>query len=152
MNTDLMFSSKSDNWSTPKDFYDKLNREFNFTFDPCPLGLTINEYDADGNLTRSDTIPRFDGLSLSWNGSIFINPPYSNIRVFLEKGINSVLYGNATVCVFLVPARTDTKWFHELIYLHEGWEVRFIKGRLKFGDGKNSAPFPSMLCIYRGVA
>lgn len=133
MNTELMFSSKTDNWSTPQDFYNKLNEEFSFTFDPCPLNST------------------FDGLSLSWNGSIFINPPYSNIRRFLEKGIEEVNVGNAKVCVFLVPARTDTKWFHDLV-LGNAMGIRFIKGRLKFGDGKNSAPFPSMLCILRGAA
>lgn len=133
----VLFSSKSDNWSTPADFYNELHHEFNFTFDPCPLNAT------------------FDGLSLSWNGNIFINPPYSNIRPFLEKGIAEVNCGNANVCVFLIPARTDTRWFHDLIYqfgtFRSGWSVRFLKGRLKFGDSKNSAPFPSMVCIYRGV-
>jgi site-specific DNA-methyltransferase (adenine-specific) len=129
MNNALMFSKKSDNWATPKDFYNKLNEEFNFNFDPCPL--------------NSD----FNGLTINWKGNVFINPPYSNIRAFLEKGIEEVNNGNSNVCVFLIPSRTDTKWFHDLIYNKA--EIRFIKGRLKFGEGKNSAPFPSMIVIFR---
>jgi len=129
MNVDLMFSKKTDDWSTPKDFYQELDKEFNFDFDPCPL--------------RSTT----DGLSIDWNGSVFINPPYSNIKAFLEKGITELSKGNAKQLVYLVPARTDTKWFHDLVYNKS--EIRFIKGRLKFGDSKNSAPFPSMLIIFK---
>lgn len=129
MNTELMFSKKTDDWSTPKELYNKLNNEFNFTFDPCPL--------------RSEE----DGLNIDWVGNIFINPPYSNIKGFLEKGLNELKKGNANVLVYLVPARTDTKWFHE--YVYNKAEIRFIKGRLKFGDSKNSAPFPSMLVIIK---
>ena len=93
-----MFSHKSDDWSTPKDLYEALNEEFHFTFDPCPL--------------RSE----FDGLDIPWIGSIFVNPPYSNIKSFLSKGANELHEGNAKVIVYLVPARTDTKWFHEYVY------------------------------------
>ena len=128
MNTNLMFSKKSDNWSTPHDFYNQLNNKFSFTYDPCPLNAN------------------FDGLYTEWKGNIFINPPYSNIRQFIEKGISELNKGNAKLLVYLVPARTDTKWFHELCYGKS--ELHFIKGRLKFGDGKNSAPFPSMLVIF----
>lgn len=137
MNTDLIFSSKSDHWATPTDFYKQLDTEFNFTFDPCPLNSTFN------------------GLTINWYGNIYINPPYSNIRPFLEKGIKEFNKGNAKVLVFLIPARTDTRYFHDIIYdththkPRENWEIRFIKGRLKFGDSKNSAPFPSMLAILR---
>lgn len=131
MNNEILFSQKTDDWSTPKDFYNKLNREFNFDFDPCPL--------------RSED----DGLLVDWMGNIFINPPYSNVAPFLAKGLDQLEIGNAKVLVYLLAARTDTKWFHNYIYNNPRAEVRFIKGRLKFGESKNSAPFPSMLVIFR---
>lgn len=125
-----LFSKKSDNWSTPKEFYSKLDAEFKFDYDPCPLNATYNALED----------------YICWGGRVFINPPYSNIRAFLEKGLQELKKGNAELLVYLIPARTDTKWFHDLIYGKA--EIRFIKGRLKFGDSKNSAPFPSMLVIY----
>lgn len=124
-----LFSKATDDWSTPPAFYAELNKEFNFNFDPCPL----------------DSV--FDGLLVEWRGNIFVNPPYSNIRAFLEKGLVEKQAGHINWLVFLIPARTDTRWFHDLVYNKA--ELRFIKGRLKFGDAKNSAPFPSMLAIYR---
>lgn len=131
MNTDLLFSHKTDNWSTPKWLFDELDSEFHFDMDPCPL--------------RSLT----DGLDKSWLGNIFVNPPYSNIKAFLEKSWEERDKGNAKTVVFLLASRTDTKWFHEYIYHNPSCEIRFIKGRLKFGDNKNSAPFPSMIVIFR---
>ena len=134
----IMFSSKTDNWATPPDLYTELNKEFQFSFDPCPLH------------------PTFNGLDVDWYGNIFINPPYSAIASFLEKGLEEMDKGHTNLLVYLVPARTDTRWFHNYIYDEYTWnyknicEVRFLKGRLKFGNSKNSAPFPSMLCIFRG--
>lgn len=128
---DVLFSSKSDDWSTPIDFYTKLNNEFNFNFDPCPLKSSIN------------------GLNISWNGNVFINPPYSNIEQFIKKGFYEFATGRSKTLVYLIPARTDTKWFHTYIYMNPLVEIRFIKGRLKFGNSKNSAPFPSMLIILK---
>ena len=126
-----LFSNKSDNWATPKDFYNELNEEFKFNkFDPCPIK------------------PSFNGLKEDWIGNVFINPPYSNIRAWIEKGLNELKKGNVNLLVYLVPARTDTRWFHDLVYGKA--ELRFIKGRLKFGDQKNSAPFPSMIIIFKG--
>lgn len=126
----ILFSKKSDSWATPKDFYDELNEEFHFNkFDPCPIN------------------PKFDGLKENWIGRIFINPPYSNVAEWIQKGIIEMHKGNADLLVYLVPARTDTKWFHEKVYGKA--ELRFIKGRLKFGDQNNSAPFPSMLVIFK---
>ena len=125
-----LFSKKSDHWATPKEFYLKLDAEFNFTLDPCPLNA-IHDALAD---------------SYQWGGRVFINPPYSNIHAFLKKGLQEIKKGNAELLVYLIPARTDTKWFHDLVYGKA--EIRFIKGRLKFGDSKNSSPFPSMLVIY----
>ncbi len=131
MNKEVLFSSKTDNWSTPKDLYNSLNNEFNFDFDPCPL--------------RS----KEDGLEIDWKGNIFINPPYSNVAPFLEKGVEELNKGNAKVLVYLLASRTDVKWFHKYIYNKPNVEIRFIKGRLHFGDSKNSAPFPSMIVIFR---
>ena len=125
----VVFSSQSDHWSTPALLYEALNREFLFTFDPCPL--------------RSDA----DGLAVNWPGRVFINPPYSNIRAFIEKGLLE-LRKNADLLVYLVPSRTDTRWMHDLV-LPRASEIRFIRGRLKFGESKNSAPFPSMLCVFK---
>jgi site-specific DNA-methyltransferase (adenine-specific) len=131
MNKEVLFSSNTDNWSTPKWLFEELNNEFHFDMDPCPL--------------RSLT----DGLDKPWPGNIFINPPYSNITTFLEKGKQEMDNGNSQVQVFLLASRTDTKWFHKYIYKKDNVEIRFIKGRLKFGDSINSAPFPSMIVIFK---
>jgi site-specific DNA-methyltransferase (adenine-specific) len=84
-----------------------------------------------------------------WNGRVFCNPPYSNIRDFLEKGRNEIEAGRAEVVVYLLPARTGTRWFHDLI-LHRG-EIRFLRGRLRFGDASNVAPFDSMVVVFRAT-
>jgi len=126
-----LFSSKSDHWRTPIAFRKKLTKEFGRLYDPCP-------YHA-----------KFDGLNRDWRGRLFINPPYSEIKQWVQKASFSVDTGKAKLIVMLLPARTDTKWFHEHIYQAQRREVRFIKGRLKFGGSKNSAPFPSMLVIFR---
>ena len=128
MTSDVLFSKKTDHWATPTDLYNELNNEFHFTFDPCPLHA------------------KFDGLNIDWGTSVFVNPPYSNITSFLEKA-HKELHKQSKIIVFLVPSRTDTKWFHNFVY-HQA-ELRFIKGRLKFGMSKNSAPFPSMICIFK---
>ena len=140
MNKELMFSSKTDMWSTPQEFYDKLNDEFNFTLDPC---ATENNAKCDNFFTVDD-----DGLKQDWSGNIvFCNPPYGRaIKDWVKKSYEESLKTNTTV-VMLIPSRTDTIYFHEFIYGKA--EIRFIKGRLKFGDAKNSAPFPSIVVIYR---
>jgi site-specific DNA-methyltransferase (adenine-specific) len=131
MDTRALFSSASEEWSTPLDVYDALDAEFNFDFDPYPLGGMV-----DG------TAPLF----VQWRGKrVFCNPPYGpGLRSFLERALE------ADIAVFLIPARTDTRWFHEIV-LPYAKEIRFIKGRLKFGDSKNSAPFPSMIVIFQGA-
>lgn len=125
----VLFSSQSVHWPTPKGVYDELNTEFQFDFDPCPLG----ESEADG------AAPLFT----AWKGKrVFCNPPYNQgIAAFLERA------QEADVAVFLLPARTDTRWFHNLILPHAK-EIRFVKGRLKFGDAKNTAPFPSVIVVF----
>ena len=141
-NIKACLSSKDMTWSTPQDFFDELNKEFNFTLDPC----------ADKENAKCDLFytEEDDGLSLNWLGNIvFCNPPYGRaIKDWVQKcSEESKKIG--TKVVMLIPARTDTKYFHEYIYNKENVEIRFIKGRLKFGDGKGSAPFPSMLVIFK---
>lgn len=135
----VLFSSNSDEWSTPQDLFDELDAEFHFTLDPC---ATKQNAKCKKLYTAED-----DGLEKSWGGcSVFVNPPYSKIGQWVLKCYYEAQNDN-TVVVMLIPARTDTRWFHDYIY-HRA-EVRFIKGRLKFGDSKNSAPFPSMIVIFR---
>lgn len=140
MNTDVMFSSKTDEWATPIDFYNKLNEEFHFDLDPC-----ANEYNH--KCKKYFTI-RDNGIMQSWAGyKVFCNPPYGReIGRWVEKAYKTnKKYGN--LVVMLVPARTDTRWFHEFIY-HKA-EIRFIQGRLKFSGAKFNAPFPCMVVIYK---
>ena len=139
MNNELMFSSKTDLWSTPNDFFDKLNDEFNFTLDPCSTHENAKCYK---HFTEEE-----NGLLQDWgNEVVFCNPPYGRqIKDWVKKSYEESQKGNTTV-VMLIPARTDTIYFHEYIY-HKA-EIRFIKGRLKFGNAKNSAPFPSMVVIF----
>lgn len=128
------FSSASDNWATPQDFFDKLNEEFSFTLDVCA--------DEQNHKTQNYFSKEQDGLAQEWYGTVWMNPPYGReIGKWMKKAYES----NAKV-VCLVPARTDTAWWHD--YAAKG-EVRFIRGRLKFGNSKNSAPFPSAVVIFR---
>ena len=141
MNTDVMFSSATDNWSTPQDFFDKLNDEFHFTLDVC---ADENNHKCEHYYTKE-----IDGLSRPWIGTVWCNPPYGRkIGEWVRRAYISSQIGSATV-VMLLPARTDTRWFHDYIYNKSNTEIRFIKGRLKFGGCKNSAPFPSMVVIFR---
>lgn len=134
-----LFSSATNEWPTPQAFFDRLNNKFNFTLDPC---ATDENHKCPTYYTIKD-----DGLKQDWkHHAVFCNPPYGReIGDWAKKSYFASLAG-ATV-VLLVPARTDTKWFHDWVY--EKAELQFIKGRLKFGDGKGSAPFPSLLAIYR---
>ena len=135
-----MFSSSSNEWATPQDFFDKLNEEFNFTLDPC---ATHKNYKCDKYYTIQD-----DGLKQNWSGeTVFCNPPYGRaIKDWVKKCYEESKNPNTTV-VMLIPSRTDTTYFHDYIYGKA--EIRFIKGRLKFGDSKSPAPFPSMVVIFR---
>ena len=124
-----LFTSASQHWATPKELYDELDKEFHFNDDPCPLN-------GQG------------GLSRMWGSSTFCNPPYGKeITVWLfEACAQSRFRGITVVC--LVPSRTDTRWWHD--YCMKASEIRFLRGRLKFGGAKNSAPFPSAIVIFRG--
>ena len=136
-----LFTSNSDEWATPQDVYDMLDKEFNFDLDPC---ATEENHKCEKYYTTET-----DGLLKEWGGyRVFCNPPYSNIAAWVEKAFRETRNDN-TLVVLLIPARTDTRYFHDFIY--QRTEIRFIKGRLKFGDSKNSAPFPSMVVIFRGA-
>ena len=139
MNTELMFSSKTDLWETPQDLFDKLNNEFQFTLDVC---ATPENAKCDKFYTKEQ-----DGLKHPWKGTVWCNPPYGRgIGQWARRALFASVSG-ATV-VMLLPARTDTKWFHDYIYKRNNVEIRFIRGRLKFGGSKNSAPFPSMVVVF----
>lgn len=135
----IHFSSKSNEWATPQDFFNKIQEEFKLTLDVCATNENHKLWDW---FTEED-----DGLSQSWDGwRCWCNPPYGReIGKWVKKA--SEARGGVVVC--LLPARTDTKYFHEYIYQKPNVEVRFLKGRLKFGGSKNSAPFPSMLVIFK---
>lgn len=141
MNTKAMFSSKTDQWATPQWFFDELNKEFGFTLDPCAdeFNHKCNRY-----FTKEQ-----NGLAQDWSGeTVFCNPPYGReIPLWVKKCFDEVHLGNCHCAVMLIPSRTDTQWFHKYIYKQA--EIRFIKGRLKFGDSTNSAPFPSMVVVFR---
>ncbi len=141
MNTDVMFSSKTDQWETPQNLFNKLNKEFDFTLDPCA--------DENNHKCKKYYTKEIDGLSQCWEGErVFCNPPYGReIGAWVRKCYLHSKDGDG-VAVMLVPARTDTKWFHEYIYNKPYVEIRFLKGRLKFGRSKNPAPFPSMIVIF----
>ena len=139
-NLDVMYSSKSDEWTTPDDFFKELDKEFNFNLDAAAS-------DENHKCSNYFTMQQ-DGLTQNWGGCrVFINPPYSQIDKWVAKAFYETKQDN-TLVVMLIPSRTDTRYFHNYIYGRT--EIRFVKGRLKFGDGKNIAPFPSMLVIFRG--
>lgn len=141
MNTDVMFSRNSQDWETPQDFFNKLDLEFHFTLDPCA---------SDFNHKCAKYYTKIDnGLTQCWeNETVFCNPPYGKeLSNWVQKCFEEVYCRKCPCAVLLIPARTDTKWFHS--YINHKAEIRFIRGRLKFGNSKNSAPFPSMLVIYK---
>lgn len=130
------FSSKTDLHATPQDFFDTLNEEFKFKTDVCAL--------PDNAKCESFFTPEQDGLKQAWTGVCWMNPPYGReIGFWMKKAYESMLEGATVVC--LVPSRTDTRWWHD--YAMKG-QIRFIKGRLKFGQAKNPAPFPSAIVIF----
>ena len=139
MNTEVMFSSKSDLWGTPQEFFNALDNEFGFGLDVCatPENAKCSAYYT----------PEQDGLSQPWDGVVWCNPPYGkNIGKWVQKAHDENRRNNNYI-VMLLPARTDTRWFHN--YILGKAEIRFIRGRLKFVGSKNSAPFPSMVVVFR---
>lgn len=130
------YSSATDEWATPQDFFDTVNAEFVFDLDVCAL-------DSSAKCSRYFT-PESDGLAQTWDGTVWMNPPYGDAIVhWVRKAWESAQAGATVVC--LVPARTDTGWFQD--YCIDQGEVRFIRGRLRFGTADASAPFPSALVV-----
>ena len=125
-----LMSSMTDEWRTPQSLFNQLDKEFNFDSDSCPM---------KNKPLKKDLI--------LWGERTFVNPPYSDIshwvKICYQRGQRGFLV------VMLIPSRTDTKWWHD--YVMKADEIRFIKGRLKFNDGKGSAPFPSAVVIFRGL-
>lgn len=133
----IHFSSKTDLWATPQDLFDKLNAKYKFTLDVCAVAEN----------TKCDVwfTPEIDGLAQNWGKDIcWMNPPYGRqIIQWMKKAYESSLCGATVVC--LVPSRTDTRWWHE--YAIKG-QIEFLRGRLKFGGHKDSAPFPSAIVVF----
>jgi len=133
------FSSTSGEWDTPQAFYDKLNRGFDFTLDPCatPASAKCKKYFTEQQ----------NGLAQDWSGHrVFVNPPYGRaIGEWIKKGYKESKQHN-TVVVMLVPSRTDTKWWHD--YVMKAKEIHLVRGRLKFGRADNAAPFPSAVVVF----
>ena len=136
MNTELMFSSKTDLWETPQELFDKYDEIYRFETDVCAL--------PENAKCKRFFTPEMDRLKQEWSGVCWCNPPYGRqIGKWVEKAVKSF----ATV-VMLLPARTDTKWFHDWCLPYG--KIEFLRGRLKFGGCDNSAPFPSMIVIFEG--
>lgn len=140
MNKELMFSSATDQWATPQDFFDRLDEYFAFDLDVCA--------DASNAKCKHYFTEKQNGLNQPWGGVCWMNPPYGRtIGQWVKKAAEEAEKTGVTV-VCLLPARTDTKWFHD--YCAPLGAVWFVRGRLKFGDSKNSAPFPSMVVVFDG--
>lgn len=156
-----MFSKASDEWATPQDYFDALHAEFNFNWDAA---ATLDHakcgsycYFGPDHLHEAYR----DALTVTpWADSyrrsrFWLNPPYSKCRAFIGKAAAEATRGATTVC--LVPSRTDTRWWHEHVWdgvrhcARPGVEIRFQRGRLKFGGSENSAPFPSVVVVFRPV-
>ena len=135
-----LMTSKTSEWATPKEFFELLDKEFNFTLDPC---ATSENAKCSKFFTKVE-----DGLTKDWVGErVYCNPPYGReIAAWVEKCDKEARNG-AEVVVMLIPARTDTKYFHK--YIYNKYEIRFIEGRLHFNESKQSAPFPSMVIVMR---
>lgn len=132
------YSHATDLWSTPKAVFHELDAEFHFTLDPCAV--------AENTTCAKYYSPEQDGLVQDWGGEIvFCNPPFSDMKKWVRKCSEEAKKPNTRV-VMLIPARTDTSYFHD--YIYNKAEVRFIRGRLHYGDGKQGAPFPSMIVIF----
>jgi len=124
-------------YATPRWLYESLDREFHFDDDPCP-------YDESTYALRGNG----DGLARAWGNSVYVNPPYGRLRIvpWIKRGYQEAQLGKTVV--MLIPSRTDVSWWHD--YVMKADEIRFIRGRLKFNDSKQGAPFPSAVVVFRG--
>lgn len=135
-----LYSSRSEEWPTPQAFFALLDREFRFTLDPCATRINAK---CHHYFSRKQ-----NGLAQDWQRHrVFCNPPYGrDMRAWAHKCYEASCRG--ALVVLLAHARTDTRWFHEWVY-GKAAEIRFVRGRLRFGDGRQSAPFPSLVAIYQ---
>ena len=138
-NMSVHYTSNSNEWATPQEFYNRLDFEFNFDLDPCSDGYNAK---CERFFTKED-----DGLIQDWsNSTVFMNPPYGRvIKDWIRKAYEESKKGSTVVA--LIPSRTDTQYWHK--YVMKAKEIRLVKGRIKFGDGRNSAPFPSAVVIFK---
>jgi phage N-6-adenine-methyltransferase len=146
-----MRTSIDGTWTTPRDYFDKVNAEFNFTLDAAALSSSTLVPDNWYGPDHPDQSRR-DAFTRDWckdsSGPIWLNPPYGRvIKDWMRKASDVATGGGTVVC--LVPARTDTAWWHD--YCIDAYEIRYIRGRLKFGNQPNSAPFPSALVIMKAI-
>jgi site-specific DNA-methyltransferase (adenine-specific) len=142
LNPGMMSSNKQD-WTTPIELFNELNKEFNFD---CDLFASHKNALCDCYFTEQTNAL---DIHLPWHKTNFANPPYDTKiqNAAFKRAHEEALKGNTTV--MLIPARTDTKRFHDYVFKHN-YEIRFIKGRLKFSNSKNPAPFPSCIIIFKG--
>lgn len=158
LNTAVMFGRASDEWETPQDFFDRLNSEFDFVLD---VAATLDNRKCVNYIGPDHPMAVVNALSIPWavvvdRAACWMNPPYSRCREFIAKAAEEAQKGCTVVA--LVPSRTDTRWWFDHVWdgdTHQpraGVEVRFIKGRLKFGNSDNSAPFPSVVIVFRPIA
>jgi len=133
--------AKTVEWSTPQAFFNRLDAEFHFSLDTA---ATLENSKCVQCLTKAE-----DGLRASWHdvGAVYCNPPYGRVLADWVRKAYTEAQGYGHPIVMLIPARTDTKWWHE--YVMRADEIRFVKGRLKFGDGAQSATFPSVVVVFR---
>lgn len=140
MHNTVMSSSEKHTWETPIDFFNKVNDFYNFNLDSCAEDSTAK---CKMYFTKED-----DALTKDWIGVVWCNPPYGREqKIFIEKVLNEVNIGNAKTVVCLIPSRTETKIWQDVIF-NNATSVHFIKGRLRFGDSKENAPFPSALVVF----
>lgn len=137
------FDSIKQDWTTPKILFDKLNKEFNFEYDLAA--------DKDNALCSKFYTKEDDGLKQNWSGICWLNPPYgdksSKMVDWIKKAYLTTQENPELTVVMLIPARTNTKWFHN--YCMKAAEVRFICGRPKFGDSKHGLPQPLILLVFK---
>ena len=140
MNNTIMASSEKHTWETPQSFFNIVDKHYNFTLDCC---AEINTSKVSNYYTKED-----DALIQNWDGIVWCNPPYGREQIkFIEKALHEVVVGNAKSVVCLIPSRTETKVWQSVIF-NNATSVHFIKGRLKFGDSTENAPFPSALVVF----
>jgi len=141
MINDALYSSDRQDWETPQWLFDLLDEEYRFTLDVCAT-------ESNAKCWHYYT-PEDNGLKRKWEGRCWMNPPYGREIVhWVERASKQLKYRRVELIVALLPARTDTKWWHEFVMPHASM-IRYIEGRLKFVGGPSSAPFPSIVVVYR---